>query len=424
MPTDGPSSLPTTHPSTHPPCLQAAEKVKRQLARELGVPLQPPLPQPRGGKGEPAGSGASSDGSAAPVQPAGGPSMELHPYNVRRAALALWRYREQMPAAKQQELAAQIRRYLAAVAPEAPAASAGLAAAAAAEQQPEQLQQGQQGAGKDGDGGVLTSLELYSGLLAGLGRRTRRRTLKRWVQQGTQLPPELAAEAAAAAAYTGAEFADRGGAAAGAAAASAAEGEGEGEGGEEEEEQEGEEPAAPDGASTSAANGAANGSSAQPAEKFGVSDRNSGHAWHGAQVVQRLQEGGDGSDEPLLELCRRFRQCFVDALQPQARQGEACLGGGWACAVVALRRLLCPARQHGRSRSTLAQPAACAPTRPPPPAAPAGGVEHLPLWQARVWGAEHLLAGGRGLSGPPSRHAPIPAHKAHHCSCVQEGRVR
>ena len=41
------------------------------------------------------------------------------------------------------------------------------------------------------------------------------------------------------------------------------------------------------------------------------------------QVVRRLE--GEGGEEALLDLCRRFRECFVSALQPQvgSRQGDA-----------------------------------------------------------------------------------------------------
>ena len=140
------------------------------------MPLQPPLPQPR--EGSEAGSAASSPRAGSAAGQAGAPGAGLHPYNVRRAALALERCSDNMPAAKRRELADQIRRYLGSMAP--PAAAALPALPEEEEQQPEQqlqqqaqqLQQGQQpeqqqqeGEGK-GDGG-LTPLELYGGLLAG-----------------------------------------------------------------------------------------------------------------------------------------------------------------------------------------------------------------------------------------------------------------
>ena len=175
-------NCPPTHPPTHQ---QAAEKVKRQLAKELRVPLQPPLPQPR--EGSEAGSAASSPRAGSAAGQAGAPGAGLHPYNVRRAALALERYSDNMPAAKRRELADQIRRYLGAMAPPAAAALPALpeeeeqqpkqqlqqqAQQLQQGQQPEQQQQGQQpeqqqqeGEG-EGDGG-LTPLELYGGLLAG-----------------------------------------------------------------------------------------------------------------------------------------------------------------------------------------------------------------------------------------------------------------
>lgn len=48
------------------------------------------------------------------------------------------------------------------------------------------------------------------------------------------------------------------------------------------------------------------------------------------QVVRRLE--AQGGEDALLELCRRFRECFIEALQPQAR--------GWLGAGLAISRWL------------------------------------------------------------------------------------
>lgn len=155
-------------------------------------------------------------------------------------------------------------------------------------------------------------------LRAGLGHRTRRRTLKRWVRQGQCLPAPLAAEAADAAGL---------GAPSGVAAGQASE--------DDEAEVHGAE-----------VNG---GAMPQPPPGLGLSDlRNTGHLWHGQQVswgvlfasmkklpprgVQRMcmmqvveHLTSQGGDEALLGLCHRFRQCFVDTLQPQASAAMLCV---------------------------------------------------------------------------------------------------
>lgn len=95
-------SPPSQHPHTLQAllcALQAAEKLKRQVSQELGVPLLPPLPamsaqQPGG---EAAAGGAAAE---APAGGAGMPAADLHPYNVRKSALAYQRYGRQMPEQK------------------------------------------------------------------------------------------------------------------------------------------------------------------------------------------------------------------------------------------------------------------------------------------------------------------------------------
>lgn len=110
--------------------MQAADKVKRQLADELGVPLVPPLPQQRqqqqqgteanrhsgmqeaaisdssgdqaaeGAALSPQQAGAAADGDEGPAAAGSQVDLEMHPFNVRRSALALQRYGHQMPDAK------------------------------------------------------------------------------------------------------------------------------------------------------------------------------------------------------------------------------------------------------------------------------------------------------------------------------------
>lgn len=118
--------------------------------------------------------------------------------------------------------------------------------------------------------------------------------LRRWLQQGRTLPAVLAAEAIAAAAVAAGELP------------------GEADGGQEEG------PQAGGAAGAQCAGTAASGDEADVvAGAISLSDQySSGHAWHGEQVVSALAL--DGGDEALLQLCCRFRQCFVAALQPQA----------------------------------------------------------------------------------------------------------
>ncbi len=85
--------------------LQAAERLKRTIAEETGIPLVPPLPQQQQQRQrqqhdymqhppeEEAETAAALDVAAAK-------HVDLHPYNVRRSALALQRYADQMPEVK------------------------------------------------------------------------------------------------------------------------------------------------------------------------------------------------------------------------------------------------------------------------------------------------------------------------------------
>lgn len=99
-----PAPPPSQHPHNLQPllcALQAAEKLKRQVSQELGVPLLPPLPAMNAQQpgGEAAAEGAAAEAAAGG---AGVPAADLHPYNVRKSALAYQRYGRQMPEQKRQ----------------------------------------------------------------------------------------------------------------------------------------------------------------------------------------------------------------------------------------------------------------------------------------------------------------------------------
>ncbi|KAL4859908.1 Protein RRP6-like 3 [Chlorella vulgaris] len=255
----------------HALAASAAEKLKRQLAEELGVPLAPPPPgrqqqQQQQQRQQAAGEGAAVDVHAEHTSEAGGSSLDLSGHNVRRSALALQRYGDQIPEDRRRRLVSHVKSFL----------GTQLAPPGAGETQ------------------MLSEAELYGGLLAGLGPRTRRRMLRRWLQQGRTLPAVLAAEASAAA-----------------AAAAAAAGESlEADEGQEEASQAGQ---APDAQS---AGTAASGDEADVVGRaVGLTEQSSsGHAWHGQHVVCQLSAGG--GDEALLQLCCRFRQCFAKSGPP------------------------------------------------------------------------------------------------------------
>jgi hypothetical protein len=236
----------TCHEAAH----AAAERLKRQLADELAVPLMPPPPRRsnacKGGNEEELEELSGQDGTvrgageALAVSAAAEQAQlasNMHPFNVRRAALALQRYSAQMPPHKRRQLQDQVRSFLGSRTEAVPAAGrpAGAANACGSPQEQEEEEEA---------GPPLTHLELCGGLLAGglqiyfpadawlerpahpdtapppaatpinagaalierrcsplllvhvvragLGARTRRRALKRWVAEGRQLPRVLA----------------------------------------------------------------------------------------------------------------------------------------------------------------------------------------------------------------------------------------
>ena len=109
-------------------CCRAAETVKKELSQEYGVPLFPPKPKPEGLT----------------------PGAEVHPYNVRRAAVALRSQGQKLPERRRQQLQKLVRGY---------------------------VNQGKSGSQLDGEG-WLSQEEMEQALLAGLAPRQKRRTLR------------------------------------------------------------------------------------------------------------------------------------------------------------------------------------------------------------------------------------------------------
>lgn len=109
-------------------CCRAAETVKKELSQQYGVPLFPPKPKPEGLT----------------------PGAEVHPYNVRRAAVALRSQGQKLPERRRQQLQKLVRGY---------------------------VNQGKSGSQLDGEG-WLSPEEMEQALLAGLAPRQKRRTLR------------------------------------------------------------------------------------------------------------------------------------------------------------------------------------------------------------------------------------------------------
>lgn len=127
---------------------KAAEAVKRQLSQEYGVPLFPPKTKPAGGK-----------------------VCETHPYNVRRAAVALKVYGKTLPEARRKELQQMVRGFV------------------------------HPGMGEVSGEEWLNQEEMEQGLLAGLAPRQKRRMIrqlaaeKEQTAQGTDNRPGEAEQA-------------------------------------------------------------------------------------------------------------------------------------------------------------------------------------------------------------------------------------
>lgn len=136
-----------------------------------------------------------------------------------------------------------------------------------------------------------------------MSSRTRRKLLRSWRAKGRALPPDLAAEAAALA---GEEPSAEAGASSEPADADADAGTAGSEGSAES--------GSAAGVAQGSRSGRGGGSGGSASSKRAVDS--AGHVWHGQQVVERIRQHG-GGDEGLLQLCQRFRQCFVEALRPQ-----------------------------------------------------------------------------------------------------------
>ena len=256
---------------------KAAEIVKRQLSEEYGVPLFPPKPTP-------------ADGGVA----------ETHPYNVRRAAVALKVYGKTLPEARRKELQQMVRGFV------------------------------QHGKGDIDSEEWLSQDEMEQGLLAGLAPRQKRRMLRQLAAEkdraakdgsGAKGADEHAQEDQPSAsdsdtdiqyqvASAGPDSADdmqpatlsHNSQHASAMPMS---------------EKDGSRQASCDLHGKAQATG-------EEEEHAGVSHRighrmadedTNGHAWHGRHVVAAALDQG-GSDA-LLVLIQRFRQSFTDALQPK-----------------------------------------------------------------------------------------------------------
>ena len=295
---------------------RAAEAVKKQLSQQYGVPLFPPKVRPEATSGK---------------------ASEAHPYNVRRAAVALKVYGNTLPEPRRRELQSMVRGFV------------NLREESAHEED------------------WLSQEELEQGLLAGLAPRQRRRMLRQLAAEKDQarkaathdhivtddcevsqpqdadsegaMQHQLALaqpESSAIAAYTAQDDSIPN-------AADTAEGDGHPTPGVVHKAvQDNKEIVEPDQAAdigqdidhedidhdatdtirhldgqyVSISSESKSAQHKKGVSNQGVSDEDSnGHAWHGRQVVNAaLAE--DGSDA-LLVLIQRFRQSFTDALHPK-----------------------------------------------------------------------------------------------------------
>lgn len=267
---------------------KAAEVVKRQLSQEYGVPLFPPK-----------------------AKPAGGNVCETHPYNVRRAAVALKVYGKTLPEGRRKELQQMVRGFV------------------------------HPGAGEASGEEWLSQEEMEQGLLAGLAPRQKRRMMrqlaaeKAQTDQGGNLLGAAEQVQQESASTTDADTDSHQQAASAeqlslvsvldntlrqdslqASAPPAAPGEPHSElpqhaevaSGPEEDEQ----------VELDDSNEAMGVEYTQKApeikQRLSEEDSN-GHAWHGRHVVAAVLE--QGGPDALLMLIQRFRQSFTEALHPE-----------------------------------------------------------------------------------------------------------
>ena len=261
---------------------KAAEVVKRQLSQEYGVPLFPPKPKP-------------ADGNV----------CETHPYNVRRAAVALKVHGKTLPEARRKELQQMVRGFV------------------------------HHGKGESDEEGWLTQEEMDQGLLAGLAPRQKRRMMRQLAAEKDQAANADSSSNQAAAEAVKADS-NSNPAAAEAPPQNPLDSQQQATSSEPDpatsaqhdvSTQDTQHGSLEDdtGSSLQAGSdqrnlddeGAYIGDGQEPAgTSQGVSDEDTnGHAWHGRQVVAAaLAQGGS---DALLVLIQRFRQSFMDALQPK-----------------------------------------------------------------------------------------------------------
>jgi len=140
--------------------------MKRTVSEEYGIPLFPPSPV-----------STPVDGANAASNGAGSTQPGVHPYTVRKAALALQRKRDQMPEARRQELESLIASFTTAVEPWVAEMVGEITAEAGT-----------------ASGVVYSPPMLWAALLAGMSSQSRRRTIRRWIGEGQALPDALVAE--------------------------------------------------------------------------------------------------------------------------------------------------------------------------------------------------------------------------------------
>uniref|UniRef100_A0A7S1SY78 3'-5' exonuclease domain-containing protein n=1 Tax=Tetraselmis chuii TaxID=63592 RepID=A0A7S1SY78_9CHLO len=99
--------------SCHEAAQVVADEVKRELAAEHDIPLNPPPLAPPASLVSAAGdNGGGSGGTKAAGDSSGQEAAGVHPYNARRAAQALSKNGDAMPASRREELEAVIKQFL------------------------------------------------------------------------------------------------------------------------------------------------------------------------------------------------------------------------------------------------------------------------------------------------------------------------
>ncbi|KAH7623572.1 putative Protein RRP6-like 3 [Nannochloris sp. 'desiccata'] len=223
----------------HEVAQRASEQMKREISSEYGVPLFPRLAVGTGAlavngsssacdeekeeKGTSSDAGLTTNTTTVPTP------ESMHPFSVRKAAIALERLdTSTLPTTRREELEFIISTYVRAVEPwldDVPSTA------------------------------PFNQDDLWAGLLSGMSKPTRRKAIRRWIAQGHEdkLPLALLQELQ----MSGTE-----------------------------------------------------GCNSSIDIRDGM-----GHSWHGQQVVKAALE--QGGDDALSKLCARFRQAFIEALNPK-----------------------------------------------------------------------------------------------------------